>query len=121
MANLPVAAQHDGHATDFDSALAILALAHHDVLALGVLNVDCDGGCVGHVTQPAFLGREILLDKLILHARRPNIDVCIPGSHLVISCCSRLYGATHTVLHRPACFEWQHLLSLLIMHSILLV
>jgi len=49
----PVAAQHEGDAADVDGALAVGALAHHDLLATRVLDVHRDWGRIRDVPQPA--------------------------------------------------------------------
>ena len=70
-----VAAEHDRHVADLEGSLAVLALAHDDLLPAGVLDVDGDGGRVGDVPEAALLRRDLLDDVLLLVARLPDVDV----------------------------------------------
>jgi hypothetical protein len=65
--------EHDRHAADDD------AVADHDLLAAGVLDVDRNGGRVGDVPQAAVLGgdghgHEVLLDRGLA-----DVYVLVPG------------------------------------------
>lgn len=49
--------------------------------AAGVLDVHCDGRCIGDVTQAAALGGDVLIPVLLLKARLANVDVGVPEAH----------------------------------------
>ena len=75
----PVAAEHDRHAANQRVALAILAPRYLHLVAPDELNVRTNFRRICQVSQPAFLGGEIVGDIVgVLHFWLPNRDVQKP-------------------------------------------